>query len=135
MGSLPPQGNTGNFELIKSNENISVGTEYTTCFVVKVFDVSDSVFTIQNSSETESLEYKVYATPKTTSSVPNNSDPSWVNIIDRSEQPDNYDHEKSKVISPNGVFYESFSNKWGWIIIIMRSTGNPLVAKVWYRGK
>ncbi len=136
MGSLAPQG-TGNDVgvTLTSDEAISVDTSYANGLIINSRDVKDSVITLYNDDVTATLSYKIYASAKFSLTVPADSDTSWVNIIDTElEDPASYDHDLERTIPARGVFYESFSNKWGWVRVEMKSSSGTITAKAWHRG-
>ncbi len=140
MGSLAPQGsggggtNVGDIE----DENITVTTTYLNVLEIDSTDISDSVITLLNDDSTNDLTYKIYASGKNTSTIPPDSDDSWVNIlIDFSVDdsvPANYDHDRAKTIPAQLKTYESFSNKWGWVRVQMQTASGTIPAKAWHRG-
>jgi len=139
MGSLPTQGGSigltvGNI----SNENITVTTTYTNVLEIDSNDISDSAITLFNTDGTDSLTYKIYATSKISDTIPIDSDDSWINIIRDlavdDSIPANYDHNRAKTLPAGLRAYESFSNKWGWVRVQMKTTTGTLIAKAWHRG-
>jgi hypothetical protein len=136
MGSLPPQGlNSNQAPVTNEDETLSVSNSYLNKFTIDSRMLNDSVITIFNADNTEQLSYKIYATAQGSDIIPANSDNSWVNIIDREvDNPTLYDHNKERTIPPLGIFYESFTNKWSWIRIMMKSGSGTISAKIWHRG-
>jgi len=135
MGSYPPQGSAISLISTTQDEAISVTDTFSTDFVIESNHVRDSAIVMFNDDATQSLIYRIYGTPKESTTVPADADTSWVNIIDREvEDPAAYDHNFSRSIPAKGTFYESFSNKWSWVRIEMKSSSGTITARVWHRG-
>jgi hypothetical protein len=140
MGSLPPQGagSSGISVGEINNESITVTDTYTNVLEVNSLDISDSVITLLNDDPTNPLTYKIYASGKNTDTIPADNDDSWINIlIDLLVDdtiPANYEHDREKTIPAQLKTYESFSNKWGWVRVQMKTASGTVPAKVWHRG-
>lgn len=141
MGSLPTQG-AGSGEgltIVETvDENITVTTSMVNVMIIDSRVIEDSVITLYNSSATENLTYKIYASSKNTETVPNDNDDSWINIMRDLEVndsiPSNYNHNRIKTLPKLFRNYESFTNKWGWLRIQMQVQTGTIIAKVWHRG-
>lgn len=137
MGSLPPQGNGGGIlaSITNEDEALSITASYSNALVIDSRSLSDNVITLYNADATADLHYKIYATAQGISAIPADNDNSWINILDREvNDPSLYDHNTERVIPPLGVFYESFSNKWSWVRVMMKSSTGTITAKIWHRG-
>ena len=144
MGSLAPQGSggsgSGSGETVSdiSDEAITVTDTYANVLEVNSLNISDSAITLYNDDAVKSLTFKIYASSKNTGTIPADGDDSWINIlrdlsIDDSI-PANYDHNREKTIPALIRTYESFSNKWGWVRVQMKTASGTLTAKAWHRG-
>lgn len=139
MGSLSPQGSDPSITIENiDDENITVTTTYTNVLEIDSDNISDSVITLYNTDTTDSLTYKIYATSKNTTTIPVDGDDSWINIIRDlavdDSIPANYDHDREKTLPALIRSYESFSNKWKWVRVQMKTTTGTLIAKAWHRG-
>lgn len=142
MGSLAPQGGGSGSGSVTigdvSDENITVTDAYLNVLEIDSANISDSVITIYNNDATNSLTYKVYASGKVQSTIPDDSDNSWVNIlIDLlvdDTVPANYEHNREKELPALFTTYESFSNKWAWVRVQMKTASGTIIAKAWHRG-
>ena len=141
MGSLAPQGGGSGGGLTIGdvfNENITVTDAYLNVLEIDSANISDSVITIYNNDATNDLTYKVYASGKVQNLIPDNSDNSWVNIlIDLLVDdtiPANYEHDREKLVPALFTTYESFSNKWAWVRVQMKTASGTIIAKAWHRG-
>lgn len=130
-----PQGTNPFLVIAKEDENITVTTSFTTLFTVDLEGYADGVLNIRNDDATNTLEYKIYGSPKQTDTLPIDSDDSWTNILDLSTDPQDYNDGESKIIPTKTTFYESLSNKFRWFRIQMKTTSGTITAKVWFRGR
>lgn len=145
MGSLAPQGGGagggaggGQAGLtVTSSEDEAFGatTVFANALVVDLQTIVDSVFQVFNTSGSIVLEYKIFASPKVSVSVPIDSDDSWRNILNgRTNDPNDYDHNLLRTIPVDGQQTESLDNRFAWARIQIRTTSSTATVKVWHRG-
>ncbi len=142
MGSLAPQGGGSGSGSVTIgdvfDENITVTDTYLNVLEIDSTNISDSVITLYNDDPTNSFVYKIYASAKVQSIIPDDSDDSWVNILIDLDVDDtipaNYNHDREKEIPAKLRTYESFSNKWNWVRVQMKTASGTVPAKVWHRG-
>lgn len=130
-----PQGSNSGGVIHKKNESITVTSSFSTLFSIDMESVADGVIVINNSDATKTLDYKIYASPDNTNTIPADNHSSWVNILDLSSDPNLYDINKLKTIPVSTSFYESLSNKWKWFRIELKTSSGTLTAKVYFRGR
>jgi len=130
-----PQGNTPFITVAKEDEAITSTTVYTTRFSLDLEGYADGVIVIRNDSGTIGLNYRIYASAKTTDTLPADADDSWVNVLDSSSTPADYDHDTSKLLPLNTTFYESISNKFRWFRVSLQSVSGTVPTKIWFRAR
>lgn len=94
---------------------INVSTSYTDILLIDSRKISDSVIVINNTGS-NSATYIIYGTPKN-GITPVITDSSWINLTDSGRNPSEYVHTTSVTIPAGKRFAETFSNKWGWVLI------------------
>ena len=145
MGSLPPQGGGAGGgsgtagQVVRSSENeaFNATTSYANALVIDLQEIGDSILQIKNMSGTNSILYKIYASPKVQGVVPADGDDSWYNILNGSDaidDPSLYNHDKEVSIPINGTSRESLSNKYAWARIQIKTSSGTATVKVWHRG-
>jgi hypothetical protein len=139
MGSYPAQGfggGGGSFSSVvinEENENFTATSTFADALVVNLQSTIDHVVQLSNTSSSASIEYKIYATPKVTSVVPNDNDDSWFNVLN-DNNPSTYDHNKLKTIPALGKSSEGLSNRFAWLKVKIRAVSGSSIAKIWVRG-
>jgi len=126
-----PQGAGIGSTITKEDEAISVTSSYANLFNFDIGNYSDGVLVMRADIDTN---YRVYASAKSGTSAPSDSDDSWTNILDTSATAAEYSHILSKLLSADKTFYESVSNKWRWLRVDLQTASTSTV-KIWFRGR
>ena len=130
-----PQGNNPLAVISKSSTSITSTTTFTTRFNVDMEGFADGVIVIRNDDASISLRYRIYAAAAETDSLQADGSDTWVNILDKSDDPIDYDHNKFKTIPASTTFYESISNKFRWHRIMFQAVSGTVNTKVWFRSR
>lgn len=124
---------------IDFDQAFAVQTIFTNALIVDSRKITNSVFMIFKDVG-EPLDFKIFATAfvnenvATRDTIPPDSHDSWVNVLDLEDDPADYDHGKFKTIpAAKQRFYESWSNRWSWVRLQVKSA-NPQNIKVYHRG-
>lgn len=143
MGSLPPQGSGssgagggGSLSLViisGEDESFATTTSYSNALVVDLQTTTDHVIQIKNTDVTDTISYKIYASPKVGVSAPIDADDSWFNILNGTD-PSTYNQDLEKTIPVSGSAGEGLSNRYAWLRIQLKSSANTPTAKIWVRG-
>jgi len=120
---------------IFEDESIAVTNVFVTHVTVDLELSHDAVCVLYNSSGTETMDYKIYASADNAGSAPADSDSSWVNILDTNSDPALYDDNELKTLAVGQTFYESLSNKFRWFRVELKAQTTTLTAAVWFRGR
>jgi len=129
------RGTNGSSTISLEDESISVTSSYTTLVTLDLDESADAVIILHNSSGDETMDYKIFASSKEVSTIPADGHDSWVNILDLSTDPVDYDVTTSRTLAAGQTFYESLSNKFRWFRIEMKAQTTSLTAKAWIRGR
>jgi len=121
-------------ETMQEEESINITSSYSDILNLNTQEMKDLVIVIKNMDGTASLSYKIFGTAKQSTNPLPLSDDSWVNILDMSTDPADYDHTKFKTIPPNTPFYEAMTVKWFCIKIQAKSSSGTITGKCWLRG-
>jgi len=137
VGNLSPQGasNSGSSGITttSSDEDIVVTSTYNTVYSLDMNNYTDAVIVMYSASVSENVDYKIYGSPKAVGVLPLDEDESWVNIIDVNLEPAQYDKNTSRTLFPLQTFYESMTNRFRWIRIMMKSSSTNQTVKIWVR--
>ena len=125
------------------DESIDLTATLETVLTIDARRVGDGIIAIDNPSGGSEIEYSIYGTIKFDATKPPGnppafSDPSWINIlrdplnIDDFD-PANYDHDFVRKIPAGKKNYESFSNKWSFVLVRARVPSGSATIAIWER--
>lgn len=120
---------------IFEDQAIAVTNTFVTHVTVDLETSHDAVCVLYNGSASQTMDYKIFASADNSGSAPADSDNSWVNILDTSIDPTEYDDTTFRTLAAMQTFYESLSNKFRWFRVEMKAENTTLTAAVWFRGR
>ena len=125
------------------DESIVLTPSFANVLIIDVRRVGDGIVVIDNPSGGSSIEYSIYGTIKFDATDPPGnapafSDPSWINILRDPANvddfdPANYDHTFVRIIPAGKKNYESFTNKWSFVLIRARVPSGSATIAIWER--
>ena len=117
--------------------SIQLSTAYLRVFELDSRRVTNSVIAINNTDSGISIDLKIYGSALKAATIPDVNDDSWINIlrvtgVDDGD-PATYDHNRFKTIPALKRFYESFSNRWSFVQVLLKSQSGTPTIKCWSR--
>jgi len=116
------------------DESFTATTGYANAIELDLRATSDSVIHIKNMDGAIAVQYKIYATPKITDTIPADADDSWYNTLNSTNTPADYDHDTEVSIPAGVITREGLSNKYGWVRVQVKSTSGTPAVKLWWGG-
>lgn len=129
-----PQGNAFSSTISKSDEAITATASWANKFSFDIGNYSDGIVMLKNNGAVN-IDYRIYASPVESVTVPVDNDDSWINILDTNADPADYISTTSKTIPAGVSFYESISNKWRWFRVDLKAASGTAAVKIWFRGR
>jgi len=114
------------------NESFIATTSYANAVMLDLKDTGDNILHIKNMDNAITIQYKIYATPKSSKDIPDDNHDSWYNILNSSG--DTYDHNKETSLLAGVITRESLSNKYAWMRVQIKSASGTPTVKLWHRG-
>lgn len=125
------------------DESIILAASIATVLTIDARRIGDGIIVIDNPSGGSLIEFSIYGTLKFDATDPPGnapafSDPSWINILrdplnTDDFDPANYDHNFVRKIPAGKKNYESFSNKWSFVLVRARVPSDSATIAIWER--
>ncbi len=125
------------------DESIVLNATLADVLIVDARRVGDGIVVIDNPSGGSPIEYSIYGTIKFDATKPPGnppafSDPSWINILRDPTNvddfdPANYDHNFVRTVPVGKKNYETFTNKWSFVLVRARVPSGSATIAVWER--
>lgn len=122
------------YERYNYDEAFTTGTGYTKCLLIDSMKVRESTIQFKNDDGAIDMDYKIFASAKKgqdMASVDPETDDRWINL----KSPDPYDHTFAISLPATARAFETFSNPWRYIIIMIKADSGTPTLKIWHRGE
>ena len=131
------------YVLLNFDESIVLGASFADVFKIDARQIGDGIIVFDNPSGGSEIEYRIYGSAKfdgtkAPATPPVFADPSWINILRDplnvdDFDPANYDHNFARKIPAGKKNYESFTNKWSFVLVRARVPSGSATIAIWER--
>jgi len=130
-GSIAP---ARDFEIYNQDEDFTTSTAYQVCLRIDALNIRESAILLKNDDGAIDMDYKIFASAKKAINLATADpevDDEWINLL----SPAAYVHTTSKALDANLRVFETFSNPWRWVLVMIKADSSSPTLKIWHRGE
>jgi len=117
------------------DESFVTSGSYVVALKIDAMKIRESTIQfINKGAATEDVTYKIFGSAKKAikidSAAPETED-EWINLLSTGA----YNHATEVTIPDGDRAFETFSNPWRWVIVMIKATVGTPTVKIWHRGE
>lgn len=116
------------------DEAFVTSTSYVNCLEFDALNIRESTIMFKNDDGVIDMDYKIFASAKPSldlTTADPEADDEWINLLSSGV----YDHTTATSLPATARAFETFSNPWRYIIVMVKADSGTPTLKIWHRGE